>query len=290
MEVEVEGEDGSKLAFGKDEEAAVFGRGCGLNTDDRTVSRRHVSFQLDHSDSEVANAARVSFQVMGKNPFWVYDGEVLRPFRKFDKGHLQLGHRFCFSANTPLWFTLNSIQPHTQLNLDEIHVSEIDPVKEFGFLVMGHEFDHYPKGMIRNVKDWEWFLEEPRKDSEDEEDFEKERRKMRGKRKIGKVNEDDEWTGDSEDDKDLVANVRKGKLPRYSTRSRDSKGGNKDTKASKSSKQKKAASVDETVEEEDDNDETLGGFIVADEDDDQDEENDEEEEEEFEDDDDEVND
>ncbi|RDX76679.1 hypothetical protein CR513_43309 [Mucuna pruriens] len=291
MEVEVQCEDGSKLTLGKDEKA-VLGRGCGFNTHDRTVSRRHVFFQLDHSDSdsEVANV-RVSFQVIGRNPFWVYDGEALRLFRKFEKGHLQLGHRFCFSANTPLWysFTLNNNQTH--LNLDEINISEIDPVKEFGFLVMGHEFDHYPKGTIRNAKNWEWFLDEPKKrDSEDEEDFEKERRKMRGKRKMGEANEDDEWTGESEDDKDLVAaNIRKGKLPSYSTRSKKSKGGNQDTKAGTNSKQKKAASVDETVEEEDD-DETLGGFIVADEIDDREEENDEEEEEEFEDDDDEVED
>ncbi|KAH1104953.1 hypothetical protein GYH30_038319 [Glycine max] len=61
---------------------------------------------------------RVSFQAIGKNPFWVYDGEALRLFRKFDMGHLQLGNRFCFSPNTPLWFTLNNIQPQPQLNLD----------------------------------------------------------------------------------------------------------------------------------------------------------------------------
>lgn len=102
---------------------------------------------------------------------------------------------------------------------------------------------------------------------------------------MGKVNEDDEWTGES-DHKNLVANMRKGKLPRYSTRSKDSKGGIKDTKASKNSKLKKATSVDETGEEVDDDDETLGGFIVADEGDDKEEENDDEEEEEFEDDDD----
>lgn len=129
----MQGEDGSKFAFRNDEEA-VFGRGCGFNTDDRTVSRRHVSFQFDHSDSEVANAdARVLFQVIGKNPFWVFDGEVLRLFRKLEKGHLQLGYRFCFSANTPLWFSLNNVQPYPQLNLDAINVSEIDPVKGFFF-------------------------------------------------------------------------------------------------------------------------------------------------------------
>ncbi|CAJ1955443.1 unnamed protein product [Sphenostylis stenocarpa] len=285
MEVEVVGEDGSKFALVNDEKT-VFGRGCGFSTCDRTVSRRHVSFQLHHSDAEVADDnARVRFEVTGKNPFWVYDGKELRFFRKFEKGHLQPGDRFCFSPNTPFWysFTLSNKQP--QLNLDEIHISEIDPVKEFGFLVMGHEFDNYPKGVIRNAKNWEWFLEEPRKDSEDEEDSEKERRKMRGKRKMGKGNEDDEWTGESEDDKKTVVNMRKGKPPRYSTRSKDSKGGTKDTKASQNSKAKKTACVDETVEEDDD--ETLGGFIVAEKDDDGDdkEEDSDEEEEDFEDDD-----
>ncbi|WVY99912.1 hypothetical protein V8G54_025982 [Vigna mungo] len=294
MEVEVEGEDGYKLALENDEET-VFGRGCGFSTHDRTVSRRHVCFKLHHSDSEVADAnARVSFEVMGKNPFWVYDGETLRFFRKFEKGHLQPGDRFCFSPNAPLWysFTLSNKQPLPQLNLEEINISEIDPVKEFGFLAMGHEFDNYPKGMIRNAKTWEWFLEEPRKDSEDEEnDSEKKRKRVRGKRKLGKVNEDDEWSGESEDDKGVVVSMRKKKLPRYSTRSKDDKGGNKDTKASKNSKGKKTATDEEDEEEEedgdeDDDDETLSGFIVADEDDDDKEEEDEdEEEEEFEDDD-----
>ncbi|PWA66249.1 hypothetical protein CTI12_AA321370 [Artemisia annua] len=31
-----------------------------------------------------------------------------------------------------------------------------DPVKEFGFVVMGHEFDHYPKKMIRDIRNWDW--------------------------------------------------------------------------------------------------------------------------------------
>jgi len=131
MEVEVKGEDGSELALVNDEKT-VFGRGCGFSTDDRTVSRRHVSFKLHHSDSDVGDAnARVSFEVMGKNPFWVYDGEALRVFRKFEKGYLQPGDRFCFSPNSPLWysFTLSNKQPHPQLNLDEIDISEIDPVK-----------------------------------------------------------------------------------------------------------------------------------------------------------------
>ncbi|XP_027344364.1 uncharacterized protein LOC113856641 [Abrus precatorius] len=273
LEVELQGEDGSKFALGK-EDNVVFGRGCGFNTHDRTVSRRHVSFQLEQSESE---HARVSFQVIGRNPIWVWTHDSLRLFRKFDNGHLQFGDRFCLSPEAPFWFLFKKIQSQPQLKLHQLDVSEIDPVKEFGFLVMGHEFDHYPKGMIRNMKNWDWFLEEPKKDDEDEEDFE-ERRKMGRKRKTCKDNEDEEWSGESEDDKDLVVTIRKGKRPGYSTRSKDSKGSNRDTKANKSS-----------VEEEDD-DETLGGFIVADEEDEEDDDDNDEEEEFEEDDDDGVED
>ncbi|XP_061371108.1 uncharacterized protein LOC133313717 [Gastrolobium bilobum] len=286
MEVQVEGEDGSKFAFEKGDKS-VFGRGSGFSTNDRTVSRRHVSFQLE-AESE---APRVSFEVTGRNPIWVWtnkDGAV-RIFRKLEKGHLEFGDRFCLFGKEPLWFILKKgdevAEPESStgdLNFDKMDVSGIDPVQEFGFLVMGHEFDHYPKGMIRNVKDWDWFLEEPSKDSEDEDDFRKERRKMKRKRKKCKDNEDDEWTGESEDDKDLDAKIGKGKRPGYSTRSKENKGPNRDTKASRNSTRKKAARVNETDEEEDSDDETLGGFIVADEENVPDEENNEDEEEEFE--------
>ena len=71
--------------------------------------------------------------------------------------------------------------------------------------------------MIQNVENWEWFLEEPSKESGDEDDFEEEK-KMRGKRKVLKDNVDDELAGDSEDDADLVAKMGKGGKLGYSTR------------------------------------------------------------------------
>ncbi|CAK8535936.1 unnamed protein product [Lathyrus sativus] len=280
--MELEGEDGSKIPL-ESGEKALFGRGSGFNTDDHTVSRRHVSFQLNDSES---GAPRVSFQVIGTNPIWVLknnDG-TLKLFNKFDKGQLELGDRFCLSGKSPFWFKLNKSQvSDTQIDIDQLDLSQIDPVKEFGFLGMGHEFDLYPKGMIQNVENWKWFLEEPSKESEDddEDDFEG-MRKTKGKRKVFKDDEDDEWTGDSEDDKDLVAKTGKGKKPLYSTRSKD-KGG---------AKRKKTSSLDKNVEEEEedddddnDDDETLGGFIVTDEEDgeeEQDSDEDEEEEDEFE--------
>ena len=89
MEAEVPGEDGSKFTLGSDEKP-MFGRGYEFSIHDHTVSHRHRSFELDHSDSEDANA--VSFEVMRKNPFWVYDREALQLFSKFNKGRLQLEH------------------------------------------------------------------------------------------------------------------------------------------------------------------------------------------------------
>ncbi|GKB13857.1 hypothetical protein Tco_0847780, partial [Tanacetum coccineum] len=42
---------------------------------------------------------------------------------------------------------------------------------EFGFVVMGHEFDNYPKKMIHDIRSRDWFLEEHKEDSdEDDED------------------------------------------------------------------------------------------------------------------------
>lgn len=164
---------------------------------------------------------------------------------------------------------------------------------------MGHEFDHYPKHMIRDAKRWEWFLEEEGKESEDEvEEFERKKRKMgvRKKRKKGEENEsDEEWTGVSEEDKELVGSVRKiANRPKYSTRSKDRDKPQKgSSQGSKKSRQKKVygagVGADDDEEEEEEDDETLGGFVVGDEDVDQDEQiNGDDEEEEVFDDDDEV--
>ncbi|XP_015935470.1 uncharacterized protein LOC107461482 isoform X2 [Arachis duranensis] len=294
MEVEMEGEDGSKFSLQVTEARnTVIGRGCGggFHTKDRTVSRRHVSFQLS-SDSD---DPRVSFEVIGRNPFWVHHGALgLKVFRKFEKGQLELGDRFSLSAITPFWLHFNfnnpaqnvsSSKPQLDIDIDQIDLSQFDPVKEFGFLAIGHEFDDYPKGKIRNVKDWEWFLEEARNDSDDDDDEEgKQRKRMKRKRKKKKgpeENEDDEeWGGESDDEgKDLVSNMSKGKKRAcYSTRSKDRKSG------STSSKRKRDTKINQTFEDDED-DETLGGFIVDDEENDQQEElddDDDEEEEEFE--------
>ncbi|KAI4355452.1 hypothetical protein L6164_004227 [Bauhinia variegata] len=309
--MKVVGKDGSEFVLGKGGKS-LFGRSSGYNTDDRIVSRQHVSFEvtksLGNGKSGIRTEPRVLFEVIGRNPIWVWSKKngATSIFRKFEKGELEAGDRFCLSGKSPLWFSLKQREvqeeekrvleteneaaesSQSELDFDDMDVSAIDPVKEFGFIKTGHEFDHYPTSMIRNVKNWEWFLEEP---SDDEEEFEKERRDMRRKRKRGKSKEDDEWTGESDDDKDIVAKTRKAKNSRgsrnYTTRSKDSRG-QKDTKHSQNSRRKKATGVEETLKDEDEDDETLGGFIVDDEDEELGEENKDDEEEEFEDDGDEM--
>ncbi|WOK93862.1 hypothetical protein Cni_G02563 [Canna indica] len=169
-----------------------------------------------------------------------------------------------------------------ELKLGALDVSQVDPVKEFGFLVEGHEFDHYPKHKIRSPKEWNWFLEERRGNSDDDElSDEGTSLKTNRRRKNIKIDdsEDEDWTGESFDGKEIaeVGSIRK---PKYSTRSKDSKRLRKDdlSSAKKPDKEQK----DEKEEEDDEEDETLGGFIVNDADDEG--ESEEEEEEEFDDD------
>jgi hypothetical protein len=135
MEFQFEGEDGSKFLL-QTGDKLLFGRGSGFNTDDQTVSRRHVSFQLNESDSE---SPRVSFQVIGRNPIWVLknnDRGALKLFRKFDKGQLELGDRFCLSGKAPIWFNFNKNQDfECEIDFDQLDVSQFDPVKGIFFFI-----------------------------------------------------------------------------------------------------------------------------------------------------------
>ncbi|PON48170.1 Serine/threonine protein kinase [Parasponia andersonii] len=317
MAMEIEGQDGAKFEL-ENGHKTVFGRGFGLSTDDRTVSRRHVALEIKPGPTRTE--PRVSFEVLGKNPVWVWskeDGEV-RVFRRSEKGELAAGDWFCVSGKGPNWFNLRNFgvvedrkkrdfEGESELaeslgggsEFEGFGVSGIDPVKEFGFVVMGHEFDLYPKHVIRDVTSWDWFLEEDRKgsgdDGDDDDEFEKKKKKgvgkKRKKRKKSEENEDDNWTGESEDDKDVVSNMRKtNNRPKYSTRSKDrDKPLLKDTRGSKTSQQKKIHRADDDDDDDDDEVEKLGGFIAGDDELDQEEEtsgDDGEEEAEFEDDDD----
>ena len=139
-------------------------------------------------------------------------------------------------------------------------------VAEFGFLVIGKEFDQYPKSRIRDVKQWEWFLEDSTKgnsDDDDEDDGDKKGRKgLSKKRRRGKKRneEDDDWSAESEEDKELIVKSKRVVSPTrdvnyrvYSTRSKKTK---KDVNASSSSSSSRAqtkqrGSVDIDEEDED---------------------------------------
>ncbi|KAJ9179344.1 hypothetical protein P3X46_011145 [Hevea brasiliensis] len=281
-QMELEGDDGSTIELKDDSSETVFGRGSGSNTKDRTVSRRHILFHLDKTENHTE--PRVSFQVIGKNPLWVRSGgggKEVKVFRKLERGEMAAGDWFCISSQSPVWFNLKrigigeerdfgSVNGSERLgeNSESVDLSEIDPVKEFGFLVIGHEFDCYPKQRFRDVKNWYWFLEEPEEDSEDGGSFESNRMKRKGngrrKRKKGGGNDedDDDWSGESEEDKETVAKIRKIERSKHSTRSKEKNKPHKDRDRKKDSLQRNTVNDDD----DDDADATLGGFIVNDDD------------------------
>ncbi|XP_044478787.1 histone-lysine N-methyltransferase SETD1B-like [Mangifera indica] len=303
--MEICGEDGSKIAL-KPNCKTVFGRGSGINTSDRTVSRRHAVLSLEDSDESVIEPT-ACFEVIGKNPIWVRSGKSgkVEIFRRSEKGSVTAGDWVCFGGQSqgPVWFSVkrtgfeeeekenDTDSSESSLTLESVDVSNIDPVKEFGFLEIGHEFDQYPKGMICDISKWDWFLEEPRKDSDEEDDACDQRYKRGVRRKRGKAkdnaDDEDDWTGESEEDKELITKVQRVPRSTYSTRSKDRGKAQKGTKNSKILAQNNGtpAMGDET---DDEDDPTLGGFIVDDEDMEIDQEtnlDEEEEEEEFDDDD-----
>lgn len=89
-----------------------LGRGLGFQSTDRTISRRHVSFQLLPIEDD--EESRVLFKVIGKNPIWVHHhhsrmGDV-RVYKRFESGEMGSGDMFCISPNHPTWFALKSLQ------------------------------------------------------------------------------------------------------------------------------------------------------------------------------------
>ncbi|XP_042517598.1 glutamic acid-rich protein [Macadamia integrifolia] len=335
--MEIEGEDDSRIIIGNGSKDC--GRGLGFPSDDRTVSRRHVSFELltssrigKNKDINPDTEPTVSFEVLGKNPFWVFSnssGDV-RAFGRFERGELRIGDRFCVSAEKPILFRLKRIgvedpegkekcvpkavecsrrvseakvmaesiqnvvgkfEGEESLGSESLNVSDIDPVKEFGFVVMGHEFDRYPKQMVRDINNWKWYLEEAREDIEDDDLLEKNSskgKKIVGRKKNDKRNDDEEWMGESEDEIVLMENIRRAKRPRHSmARSKYHGESSKDMGSSKHLVQRKTVCSDQGEDEEDNDEDNLGGFIVNDDDlelEEQEEEEEEEEEEDYDDD------
>lgn len=131
---------------------------------------------------------------------------------------------------------------------------------------MGQEFNQFPEQKIRHFKDWNWFLEEPREDSEDDQADEREiQRSRKGKRKKKTCEvDDDDWTGESMNEEVVVTKLRNGKRPKYSTRSKGRQKLCKDTSCKKSVSQKTISADEDENYEEDEDDDTLGGFIVND--------------------------
>lgn len=287
-------------------QARELGRADGFNSSDRTISRRQVSF---FNPSRSQNQAHfLQFEVIGVNPIYVCRHGEVKVFRRFERGEMESGDLFCLSAKNPVWYTLRNVEnggervvenvPESELagslesvfefngveNLptEDVDFSGVDHVKEFGFVVMGHEFDSYPKKLIKNIKNWNWFLEEPGEDSEDDENKGK-KLKVSGKRKRkkGREKDDEDWTGESEDDKELINKSRMLQKPNYLTRSKDVGKPSKNKSKSKITAEKISASMnDEDMEEEDEDDEMLGGFIAGDDNLEEEEESGDEEEEE----------
>ncbi|KAL0463823.1 UNVERIFIED_CONTAM: hypothetical protein Slati_0269900 [Sesamum latifolium] len=301
--MEIVGADGSNILI-KPGQTRELGRAHGLNSSDKTISRRHVSFSVpEFSDNQ---EIRLQFEVLGRNPIYVNKNNEVKISRRFERGEMEDGDMFCVSAKNPVWYTLRRFESGGQsvrqndleselagtlesgsglagfedLQLESVDVSDVDPVKEFGLVVIGHEFDSYPKKIIRDIKNWDWFLEEAGRDSDVDNDEEKKGRGSgRRKRKKGAENEDEEWTGESEDDKVFISKSKKPQRPNYMTRSKDR---GKSTSKSKRTAGKINREVDdEDVEDEDEDDETLGGLIVDDENLEEEEEVGDEEEEEL---------
>ncbi|KAL0707916.1 hypothetical protein Bca4012_074342 [Brassica carinata] len=270
--MEIEGEDGTKLIL-KPGEKAVFGRGAGFTTDDLTVSRRHVSLELKPFAGET-DSDRVSLEVSVETRFGYGNANRAKRFKLFvnlrlERSRPAIGSAFrrigiCCLHSGSSFFRSSCYKNESQC------VVLFCGVAEFGFLVIGKEFDQYPKSRIRDVKQWEWFLEDSTKgnsDDDDEDDGDKKGRKgLSKKRRRGKKRneEDDDWSAESEEDKELIVKSKRVVSPTYSTRSKKTK---KDVNASSSSSSSRAqtkqrGSVD--IDEEDE-DETLGGFIVSDE-------------------------
>ncbi|KAJ3686484.1 hypothetical protein LUZ61_015648 [Rhynchospora tenuis] len=315
MELQSE-QTGEKISI--DHKGTTLGRSNGSS--DASVSRRHVSLTL-------TTESTLSFEVIGKNPILILTNGCKKVCRRGEKGDLREGDRLSLSIQRPsLWVVKREVERSIleavkrrerrtierrrerderekeelkeevevhgdfdlEFELEGLDLSNIDPVEEFGFLVMGHEFDKYPKGQMRPMKKWNWYLDTPKEntDNSDSEldDFTHEASTSKSKsssrsKKRGNDGEDEDWTGESDEEKDLIAkDSTSQKRSKYSIRSKDSKKPRKEN-------MKDEEDIGVQDEEIDEDDETLGGFIVTGEEDEEmnNEEEEEEEEEEFED-------
>ncbi|KAJ3691975.1 hypothetical protein LUZ60_012325 [Juncus effusus] len=311
MELQSE-ENGEKISI-RAEPTTILGRRNASS--DKTISRRHLSLNLTPNSTicfevigknpvlvvgssgdkkvcrngekgELREGDRVCLCLERQTGFWVVTKEVeksvLDAVRRREKRTLERRRereeREKEGAREEE--EDEGVNGEFELELENLDLSSIYPIEEFGFVEMGREFDKYPKGKIKPIKNINFYLEEPKDNFDDSEGenydytLEASTSKSKGQRKRSKQDED--WSGESEEEKDLIAkSASGGKNPKYATRSKD------DKKLRKESVKKENEDVEL--------DETLGGFIVTDEEEEREnderesEEEEEEEEEEFED-------
>lgn len=146
--MEIEGADGSKLAL-KPGSKTTFGRGSGFNTEDRTVSRRHVELEIEalvEKNGETrTEEPSVSFEVTGLNPVWVRRGTngEIKVFKSSDKGWLENGDWFCVSGRVPVWFVLKKTEENgkeerdlgSESGAESVDIEGIDPVRGNNFFL-----------------------------------------------------------------------------------------------------------------------------------------------------------
>ncbi|KAL2929346.1 Stress response protein nst1 [Bienertia sinuspersici] len=233
--MEIEGSDGSKTRI-KPDSSTIFGRGNGFHSNDISFSCCHISFHFNPSPNSQTDP-RVSIEH--------HENGSIKAFKRFQRGELGIDDLFWISPNIPIWFTVKKVEEvvkervfeneeiksriNNVLNqsletasrfdtikdfgLDSVDVSSIDPVQEFRFLVIGHEFDQYSKQMIREIKNWNWFLDDSKGETDDEDDTKK-KGSTSGRRKRKKTSRgddddvDEEWTVENEGD-EVAKDARK---------------------------------------------------------------------------------
>lgn len=113
--MELEQEDGNSIPIEFGSPTFIgreLGLGFGPSSNDRSISRRHVSLQfLDTSGDKVdtndhADDLLLSFEVVGKNPILVCSksGEGKKIYRRSEKGVLKAGDHISLSINSPNFF------------------------------------------------------------------------------------------------------------------------------------------------------------------------------------------
>lgn len=150
--MEIQCEDGARITLPRGSKT-LFGRGSGFETEDRTVSRRHL---LLGTDRQAGPSPRASFEVLGKNPVWVRrgDNDEICVFRRSDKGELAVGDWFCIAGHQPVWFGLKGVQIEKDDDdggerdsgsysalAEGVDVSTMDPVKGLFSVILIYKWE-----------------------------------------------------------------------------------------------------------------------------------------------------